>query len=107
MSSWSRHCCFRCSRAACGTRMFLPSGEACRWETQASMDCASRRKSSSSARLSAKSATTSCAESRRPSLASSTVCAKRLRICRSAATRRRMPGRWILTTTSSPLRRVA
>ena len=45
------------------------------------------RKSSSSARLSEKSATTSWAESRRPSLASSTSWAKRLRICRSAATR--------------------
>ena len=87
--------------------MFLPSGEPCRPLTQSSIDCASRRKSSSSARLSAKSATTSCADSRRPSLANSTTCAKRFRICRSAATRRRMPGRWILTTTSSPLCRVA
>ena len=43
------------------TWMFLPNGEACMWDTQASIDCASRRKSSSSARLSAKSATTSCA----------------------------------------------
>ena len=90
------------SQYTCGTRMFLPSGDACRCETQASIDCASRRKFSSSARLSEKSATTSCADSRRPSLASSTAWAKRLRICRSAATRRRMPGRWILTTTSSP-----
>ncbi len=81
------------SQYTCGTRMLRPSGDACRWETHASMDCASRRKSSSSERLSAKSATTSWAESRRPSLASSTARAKRLSICRSAATRRRIPGR--------------
>ena len=68
--------------------------------TQASIDCTSIRKSSSSARLSEKSATTSRADSRRPTLATSTSWANRLRICRSAATRVRMPGRWILTTTS-------
>ena len=60
------------SQCTCGTRMLRPSGEPCRPDTQASIDCASMRKSSSSARLSAKSATTSCADSRRPSLASST-----------------------------------
>ena len=52
------------SQYTCATRMFLPSGDACMCDTQASIDCASRRKSSSSARLSAKSATTSCADSR-------------------------------------------
>ncbi len=30
------------SQNTCGTRMFLPSGEACRCDTQASIDCASQ-----------------------------------------------------------------
>ncbi|SHS64928.1 Uncharacterised protein [Mycobacteroides abscessus subsp. abscessus] len=82
--------------------MFLPRDEVCKCSTQVCMACPSARKSSSSERFPEKSSTTSRAESIRPTLPSSSSAAPRFMICRSAATCLRIPGRWILTTTSSP-----